>query len=93
MLADVQTLRETPGAKVSQKVIDKTLKKHPELSPEQASAVQALLEDKSSLRTMTGVAGAGKTRTLKAVVEALENEGYKVLGGAPSGAAKEELAS
>ena len=43
--------------------------------------------------TITGVAGAGKTRILKAVVEALEHEGYKVLGGALSGAAKEELAS
>ncbi len=93
MLADVQTLREAPGARVSQKAIDKTLKKHSDLSPEQAIAVRALLEDQSSLRTMTGVAGAGKTRTLKAVVEALENQGYKVFGGALSGAAKEELAS
>ena len=91
MLADIQTLRETPGAKVAQKRIDKTLAKHDDLSPDQAKAVRALLEDTSSIKTMTGVAGSGKTRTLGAVVEAYERSGYKVLGGALAGAAKEEL--
>ena len=92
-LADIQTLRECPGAKVSRNTIDSTLKKYHELSPEQASAAQALLEDQSSLRTMTGDAGAGKITTLKVVAEALRAEGYKVLGRALSRAAREELAS
>ena len=92
MLADVQALRETPGAKVAQKRIDKTLAKHDDLSPDQAKAVRALLEDTSSIKTMTGVSGSGKTRTLGAVVEAYELAGYKVLGGALAGTAKEELA-
>ncbi len=92
MLADVQTLRESPGAKVALRIIDMTLKKRHDLSPDQARAARALLEDTSSIKTMTGVAGSGKTRTLGAVVEAYELAGYKVLGGALAGTAKEELA-
>ena len=93
MLADVQTLRATPGAKVSARAIEKVLQRHQDLSPDQARAARALLDDKSSLKTMTGVAGAGKTRTLGAVVKAYEQAGYKVLGGALAGTATEELAS
>jgi len=93
ILTDVQTLRSTPGAKVSDRTFAKVLQKHQDLSPEQALAARKLLEDPSAIKTMTGVAGSGKTRTLRAVAEAYEKAGYKVFGGALAGTASEELAS
>jgi ATP-dependent exoDNAse (exonuclease V) alpha subunit len=44
-----------------------------------------------SVRVLSGVAGAGKSRTLNVVREGFERAGYQVRGGAISGAAKEEL--
>lgn len=55
MLADIDALQSTNGAKVSKRTIEQTLKKHRDLSPEQSNAAKALLKNNSSLRRMTGV--------------------------------------
>lgn len=92
LLHTVDVLKNRTGAKISVKRAARILKAHPDLSPEQATAARLLLETPSALRCLTGVAGAGKTRTLNAVRDAFESAGYRVVGTALSGAAKEELA-
>jgi Ti-type conjugative transfer relaxase TraA len=46
---------------------------------------------KGQIKPVIGRAGTGKTYTMKAVREAFEAEGYRVLGAAPSGKAKAGL--
>ena len=92
MLQTMDALIQKKGAVVSEKQISKVLKSHPDLIAEQSAAVKYLLESKGALKCLTGIAGSGKTRTLNAVKEAYEAAGYRVLGTALSGVAKEELA-
>ncbi len=93
MLKDGERLQTGKGAQVPTAIIEEVLVKRPTISDEQAKAVRELLSDKSGLRVLTGVAGAGKSFTLDAVREGLEAAGYKVLGGALAGVATEELAA
>jgi len=92
LLQQVDALKSRAGAQVSDKVVAKTLKQNQHLDEEQAAAVRQLLTSDSAIRTMTGVAGAGKSTTLDAVKDGFERAGYRVSGGALSGVAKEELA-
>ncbi len=93
LLQTVDVLMHRTGATVAKRHVDKVLQKHADLIPEQAQATRQLLETPGALKCLTGVAGAGKTRTLNAVREAFEQAGYRVVGTALSGAAKEELAA
>lgn len=63
-----------------------------ELGDDQAQAVRELLGDQRRVGLLVGPAGAGKTRTLRAVVDAWEAAGASVLGLAVSQAAAEVLA-
>ncbi|QDT52803.1 Multifunctional conjugation protein TraI [Caulifigura coniformis] len=92
LLQQVDALKNRTGAQVSDKVVAKTLKQSSHLDEEQAAAVRRLLTSDSAIRTMTGVAGAGKSTTLDTVKDGFELAGYRVIGGALSGVAKEELA-
>lgn len=92
LLGVAEQLRQRTGAVVASRRISQALKRNPDLSQEQVAAVRGLLESSGSLKCLTGVAGAGKTKTLNSVREAYEAEGYRVIGTALSGAAKEELA-
>ncbi|MEM7312993.1 MAG: MobF family relaxase [Planctomycetota bacterium] len=62
------------------------------LNKQQRDAVMDLTTRKSKLRTVRGVAGAGKTTMLAAAREAWEANGYKVIGCSLSGVAAQELA-
>ena len=92
-IAEVEKLRAAPGACVSEKQIAKAIASHPTLLPEQRAAAEQLLKSPGAIRALTGVAGAGKSFTLDVVREALERSGYKVIGAALAGVAKEELAA
>lgn len=92
LLKDVKQLQERTGAVVSEKDVAQTLAKHTTLSKEQREAAEKLLSDDKGIRVLSGVAGAGKSYTLNAVRDGLEQGGYRVIGGALAGAAKEELA-
>lgn len=62
------------------------------LTQEQADAVAKLVSrDGSRLRMLSGVAGAGKTKTIKAVEEILAAEGFRVIGAALAGTAAKQL--
>lgn len=56
------------------------------LSPQQKKALHHITDDKQ-LSLLVGVAGAGKTTIMEGVKEALEAQGYRVLGAAPTGIA------
>jgi ATP-dependent exoDNAse (exonuclease V) alpha subunit len=92
LLADCATMRGRDGVRVSDSKLERVLTQHAELSTEQVEAVRDLTQRKGALRLLQGVAGAGKSRTLDAVREAFEKSGYRVLGGAISGIAKQNLA-
>ena len=83
----------TAGATVPAKVIDKALASRPELLPEQREAARQLLAAHGSIRALAGKAGTGKSFTLDVVRDAFERAGYRVIGGALAGVAKEELAA
>jgi len=93
LIAEIEKLRAAPGARVSEKRISKAIASHPTLLPEQRAAAEHLLKSSGAIRALTGVAGAGKSFTLDVVREALERGGYKVIGAALAGVAKEELAA
>lgn len=92
LLKDVASLKEQPGAQVSERIVSRILRESPQLDAGQMKAIETLLTGESSVRAMTGVAGAGKSTTLKAVKNGLEAAGYQPVGVALSGVAKEELA-
>lgn len=91
LLSNVSSLAQTSGAEVKPKTIERVIRESPTLYPEQEKAVRNLLSATSRMRSLTGLAGAGKSFTLNTVRAGFEREGYKVLGGALAGAAKEEL--
>jgi conjugative relaxase-like TrwC/TraI family protein len=91
LLSEFEKLRSTPGAIVKGSMVAAVLKENSRLLPDQRQAVEQILSGKDSLRILTGVAGAGKSTTLNAIREGLERSGYRVIGGALAGIAKEEL--
>lgn len=93
LLKEFTKLLGAPGATVPAKVIDKALAGRPELLPEQREAARQLLTAHGSIRALAGKAGTGKSFTLDVVRDAFERAGYRVVGGALAGVAKEELAA
>jgi len=91
LFQDTKTLCYSSGALVEPKTIDSVIQASPTLYPEQEQAARDLLSANSCMRTLTGLAGAGKSFTLDTVRAGFENAGYSVLGGALAGCAKEEL--
>ncbi len=63
------------------------------LGTDQAVAVQQILEADDRIGLLVGPAGAGKTRTLRAVVDAWQTDGGMVIGLTVSQAAAEVLAA
>jgi conjugative relaxase-like TrwC/TraI family protein len=69
-----------------------TVDRHPELNAGQRRAVDDVLLSREKIVGLDGVAGAGKTTTLAVVREAVEWDGYKVEGFAPTSRAAQKLA-
>jgi conjugative relaxase-like TrwC/TraI family protein len=90
LLDNFNTLRTGSGAQVSVGVVAAAMKAT-RLSDEQREAAGDILKSTSGLRLLTGVAGAGKSTTLKTIREAFELAGYAVHGAALAGTAAEEL--
>src|SRR5271166_2835659 len=69
---------------------DRALDRHAYLGAEQREAVRFVTSGRQ-IEALTGFAGAGKSATLAAARDAWEMQGYRVLGGALSGIAAENL--
>jgi len=61
------------------------------LNPVQRNAVKEILSNRDRVVALQGVAGSGKTTTLREVRTAAEREGYKVQGFAPTSRATSQL--
>jgi conjugative relaxase-like TrwC/TraI family protein len=62
------------------------------LSNAQRNAVQEILSSRDHITALEGVAGAGKTTSLRGIRDAAEREGYRVEGFAPTSRAAHKLA-
>jgi conjugative relaxase-like TrwC/TraI family protein len=67
-------------------------KTYSHLSESQGRALQQILSSQDQVMALEGVAGAGKTTSLKAIREAADREGYWVQGFAPTSRAAQKLA-
>jgi len=65
---------------------------HSHLNESQQKAVEQILSSHDRMTALEGVAGAGKTTSLRAIREAAERQGYKVEGFAPTSRAAQKLA-
>jgi conjugative relaxase-like TrwC/TraI family protein len=65
---------------------------HSHLSASQRTAVEQVLSNQDKITGIEGVAGAGKTTSLRAIREAAERGGYDVIGLAPTSRAANKLA-
>ena len=70
--------------------LNAALARHGYLSAEQREAVRHIASERQ-IEALTGFAGAGKSATIAAARDAWQAEGYRVLGGALSGIAAENL--
>lgn len=76
---------------LSQEVFRKVIRNNPNLSDEQKQALRIITRTKGSISCLTGIAGAGKSTTLKAVKEAYEASGYTVQCLAPTNQVARDL--
>jgi conjugative relaxase-like TrwC/TraI family protein len=83
---------EPAGPAVDTETIGQAARQH-RLGADQAAAVTELLESDRRLGLLIGPAGAGKTRTLRAVVDAWQQDGGNVVGLTVSQAAAQVLAA
>ena len=79
------------GPLVSPETWQSVQQNHTHLSPSQRGAVEQILTTQDKIIGLEGVAGAGKTTSLSAVREAVEREGYQVVGLAPTSRAAHKL--
>lgn len=61
------------------------------LNDEQRKAVEHLVSDPGGIKLLSGLAGTGKTTTLRVCNEIWQKDGYKVVGAALAGKAAREL--
>jgi Ti-type conjugative transfer relaxase TraA len=83
-------LSRAKGISIKGRGLDATLKRHPQLSLEQKTAIEHVVGP-ARIVAVVGRAGAGKTTMMKAAREAWELAGYRVVGGALAGKAAEGL--
>ncbi|MHB9076370.1 MAG: AAA family ATPase [Pirellulaceae bacterium] len=91
MLHGMDLLTNRSGNTLHEWEVERELKKHPTLSPEQVNFVRHLTLTDSALRIGLGLAGTGKTHALKACVNAWKRRGFRVLVAAPTGQAARVL--
>ena len=90
MAERAQEMADTRTHRVGEGTREAVLERHSYLSAEQQEAVRFITSEKS-IEALTGFAGAGKSAAIAAARDAWQSEGYRVLGGALSGIAAENL--
>ena len=93
MLTALERTSKRSGRRVSDKNLNREIKKRPTLKQEQIEFIRHLTQSKSAFRIGLGYAGVGKTYTLKTAVDACHRQGLRVIGVAPTGKAAEVLAA
>jgi conjugative relaxase-like TrwC/TraI family protein len=79
--------REQGCAQARPEVVRSVLDRHPTAGEDQAAMVQDVCRSGAGVSLVVGRAGSGKTWALGLAREALELDGYRVLGAAPTGIA------
>src|SRR5712692_3071312 len=90
MAERAQEMADTRTHGVGEGTRKAVLGRHSYLSAEQQEAVRFITSEKS-IEALTGFAGAGKSAAIAAARDAWQAESYRVLGGALSGIAAENL--
>ena len=90
MAERAQEMADTRTHGVGEGNRDAALARHGYLSAEQREAVSFITGERQ-IEALTGFAGAGKSAAIAAARDAWQAEGYRVLGGALSGIAAENL--
>jgi Ti-type conjugative transfer relaxase TraA len=90
MAERAQELADSKTHGVGEGTREAALGRHSYLSDEQREAVRFITSERS-IEALTGFAGAGKSAAIAAARDAWQAEGYRVLGGALSGIAAENL--
>ncbi len=90
MAERAQEMADTRTHGIEGRNLDAALSRHAYLSAEQREAVRFVTGERQ-IDALTGFAGAGKSATIAAARDAWNAEGYRVLGGALSGIAAENL--
>jgi ATP-dependent exoDNAse (exonuclease V) alpha subunit len=88
MLGHVEGLKALPSKAVREKTVQSV---EGPLSEEQKKALRHVTQATGSIQVVSGMAGTGKTSTLRATREAFEKEGFQVLGACLSGKAAQGL--
>jgi conjugative relaxase-like TrwC/TraI family protein len=91
-LANAEAMHKAAGHRVREEQLDKVARRLG-LDREQRLALKHLAGTKGAIKVLKGAAGTGKTRLLAALVAAADAEGRRVIGLAPTGVAREELAA
>ncbi len=92
LLENVDRLLDRRGPRANPQLVERVLAKRPLTNPEQAQAVRHLTMGRGSIRTVSGLAGVGKTSyVIRPCLEIWKKEGYKVIGATPTGAAAQVL--
>lgn len=90
MFAAVEALKSRQSIALDDRKIQKLIEESGTLSKEQQKAAIHLTAG-PDLNCLIGRAGAGKTTVLKTVIEGYKQQGYTVIGAAPSGQAAKVL--
>ena len=90
MAERAQEMADSRAHRVGEGNRNAALSRHGYLSAEQREAVKSITGERR-IEALTGFAGAGKSATIAAARDAWQAEGYRVLGGALSGIAAENL--
>lgn len=91
LLADAQQGREALGHIVNRQLASEVMKAYRDLSSEQRRAFVHLTRTVGDVTCLSGMAGTGKTRLLRAAHEAWTKQGFHVIGCALSARAAAEL--
>ena len=97
ILESAESWKRDRRSVVSSTMVDRVLNKNRgnngtfALNAEQTRAVRHLTESPGRVQILSGLAGTGKTSTLRVCREAWESAGYSVIGAALAGKASEEL--
>lgn len=78
---------------ITQKTIERTILNHPKLNLNQKEVLRTLAANSDKIQGLNGVAGSGKSFVVDCLREAAENQGFQVLGFAPTTKAAQVLQS